>query len=74
MLPSIEREVHAILKQRSDEAAISLFGKNLSQLLLTSPVSNKVILGLDPGFKSGCKLAVVDEHGTFLDSKVIFLL
>lgn len=74
LLPSIEREVHNILKERSDEAAISLFGKNLSQLLLTPPVSKKVILGLDPGFKTGCKLAVIDEHGTFLDADVIFLL
>lgn len=74
LLPSIEREIHTVLKERSDEAAISLFGKNLHQLLLTPPVSKKVILGLDPGFKTGCKLAVIDEHGTFLDADVIFLL
>lgn len=74
MLPSIQREVHAILKERSDLSAISLFGKNLSQLLLGTPVSHKNIIGLDPGFTSGCKLAVIDAQGKFLESKVIYLL
>lgn len=72
LLPSIEREVHAELKTRSDEAAIGVFGKNLQALLMTQPVVKKVILGVDPGFRTGCKLAVIDAQGTFLDHATIF--
>ncbi len=72
LLPSLEREVHAILKERADLGAINTFGKNLSQLLLTPPVTKRVILGVDPAFRTGCKLALIDENGTFLEHAVIY--
>lgn len=72
LLPSLEREVHAELKEKADAAAIGVFGKNLSQLLMTPPVNSMSILGVDPAFVSGCKLAVIDENGNFLDSAVIY--
>jgi uncharacterized protein len=72
LLPSIEREIHAELKEKADLQAISTFGKNLSQLLITPPVTKRVILGVDPAFVSGCKLAVLDENGNYLDSSVIY--
>ncbi len=72
LLPSIEREVHAELKERADISAISVFGKNLNQLLMTPPVTKRVILGVDPAFRTGCKLAVVDENGNYLESCVIY--
>jgi uncharacterized protein len=72
LLPSLEREVHAILKEKADAVAINTFGKNLSQLLMTPPVTNRVILGVDPAYVSGCKLAVIDGNGNFLDSDVIY--
>ncbi len=72
LLPSLEREVHGILKERADKAAISVFGKNLHQLLMTPPVIKRVLLGVDPAFVSGCKLAVIDENGNYLDSAVIY--
>jgi protein Tex len=72
LLPSIEREVHALLKERSDLAAIQTFGKNLSQLLLTPPITKRVILGVDPAFRTGCKLAVIDENGMYLEDALIY--
>ena len=72
LLPSIEREVHAELKEKADVQAINTFGKNLSQLLITPPVTKRVILGVDPAFVSGCTLAVLDENGNFLDCAVIY--
>lgn len=72
LFPSIEREVFAQLKERSDLAAIAVFGKNLTQLLMTPPVTGKVLLGADPAYKTGCKLAVIDENGTYLDNALIF--
>ena len=72
LLPSIEREVHAELKERADISAISVFGKNLNQLLMTPPVTKRVILGVDPAFRTGCKLAVVDENGNYMESCVIY--
>ena len=72
LLPSIEREVQAELKEKADISAISVFGKNLNQLLMTPPVTKRVILGVDPAFRSGCKLAVIDENGTYLESCVIY--
>lgn len=72
LLPSIEREMHAELKERADRGAIGVFGKNLSQLLLTPPVTGMVILGIDPAYRTGCKLAVIDENGKFLDHDVVF--
>jgi uncharacterized protein len=72
LFPSISRQIFSELKERADTQAISVFGKNLSQLLLTPPVTKKILLGVDPGFATGCKLAVIDEEGTFLDSGVIY--
>lgn len=72
LYPSIEREVFAELKERADLAAIGVFGQNLTQLFMTPPVTNKVLLGVDPGYKTGCKLAVIDENGTYLDNAVIY--
>ncbi len=72
LFPSIEREVFALLKEKSDLAAITVFGKNLTQLLMTPPVTKKVLLGADPAYKTGCKLAVLDENGTYLDDALIF--
>lgn len=72
LYPSIEREVSALLKEKADVAAIGVFGKNLSQLLMTPPVVGKVLLGADPAYRTGCKLAVIDENGTYLDHAVIY--
>jgi len=72
LLPSIEREVHKELKLNSDKVAIDTFGKNLKQLLMTPPVTKRVILGVDPAFVSGCKLAVIDENGNYLAHDVIY--
>jgi len=72
LLPSLEREVHSELKEKADNSAIGVFGKNLNQLLMTPPVTRMVILGVDPAFVSGCKLAVIDENGNYLESAVIY--
>ena len=68
--PSLEREVRAELTERAGTAAIQVFGKNLHQLLMAPPVKGKVTLGVDPGFRTGCKLAVVDENGKVLATGV----
>ena len=72
LYPSIECEVSAQLKEKADVAAIGVFGKNLSQLFMTPPVVGKVLLGADPAYRTGCKLAVIDENGTYLDHAVIY--
>ncbi len=72
LLPSLKREALANLKEKASNEAIELFGKNLKELLLTAPLVNHVILGMDPGYKTGCKLAVIDENGNFIDSAVIY--
>ncbi|CAA6821718.1 MAG: Transcription accessory protein (S1 RNA-binding domain) [uncultured Sulfurovum sp.] len=72
LLPSIEREVQALLKEKADFSAITVFGKNLKQLLLNPPVVKRVILGVDPAFRTGCKLAVIDENGNYLEHAVIY--
>ena len=69
--PSIEREVRAELSEKGEEAAIDNFGKNLEALLLTPPMKEQVVLAFDPGFVNGCKLAVIDKNGKYLDSTVI---
>ena len=69
--PSIEREVRSDLSEKGEEAAIENFGKNLEALLLTPPMKEKVVLAFDPGYVNGCKLAVVDKNGKYLDSCVI---
>ena len=70
--PSIEREIRSQLFDDASEGAIKVFSKNLKQLLLQPPVKGKVALGLDPGFRTGCKLAVVDPTGKVLDTGVIY--
>lgn len=70
--PSIEREVRNALTEKAQEGAIEVFGKNLRQLLMQPPIAGKVVLGWDPAFRTGCKLAVVDSTGKVLDTKVIF--
>ncbi len=72
LLPSLEREVHATLKERADAESINTFGKNLSQLLLAPPLHKRTILGVDPAFVSGCKLALIDENGAYVTHDVIY--
>lgn len=69
--PSIEREIRSDLTEKGEEAAIDNFGKNLEALLLTPPMKEKVVLAFDPGYVNGCKLAVVDKNGKYLDSTVV---
>lgn len=70
--PAIEREIRSELTEKAEDGAISVFGKNLEQLLMQPPISGKVVLGWDPAFRTGCKLAIVDATGKVLDTKVIF--
>ncbi|MCM1144870.1 MAG: RNA-binding transcriptional accessory protein [Blautia sp.] len=70
--PAIEREIRNDLTEKAEDGAIAVFGKNLEQLLLQPPIVGKVVLGWDPAFRTGCKLAVVDETGKVLDTKVIY--
>ena len=70
--PAIEREIRNDLTEHAEDGAINVFGKNLEQLLLQPPIANQVVLGWDPAFRTGCKLAVVDATGKVLDTKVIF--
>ncbi len=70
--PAIEREIRNELTERAEDGAINVFGKNLEQLLLQPPIAGKVVLGWDPAFRTGCKLAVVDATGKVLDTKVIY--
>ena len=70
--PAIEREIRNELTEKAEDSAIAVFGKNLEQLLLQPPVAGKVVLGWDPAFRTGCKLAVVDPTGKVLDTKVIY--
>ena len=70
--PAIEREVRNELTEKAEDGAIAVFGKNLEQLLLQPPIAGKVVLGWDPAFRTGCKLAVVDPTGKVLDTKVIY--
>ncbi|UDM70747.1 Tex family protein [Vagococcus fluvialis] len=70
--PSIEREIRGELTEKADEQAIAIFGENLRNLLLQSPLKGKVVLGFDPAYRTGCKLAVVDETGKLLAVKVIY--
>lgn len=70
--PAIEREIRNELTERAEDGAINVFGKNLEQLLMQPPIAGRVVLGWDPAFRTGCKLAVVDSTGKVLDTKVIF--
>ena len=70
--PAIEREIRSDLTEKAEDGAIRVFGKNLEQLLMQPPIVGKVVLGWDPAFRTGCKLAVVDETGKVLDTTVIY--
>ncbi len=70
--PAIERDIRNELTEKAEDGAIAVFGKNLEQLLMQPPISGKVVLGWDPAFRTGCKLAVVDATGKVLDTKVIY--
>lgn len=70
--PSIERELRAQLTDKASENAIKLFSENLKHLLMAAPVKGKTVMGLDPGYRTGCKLAVVDKTGKVLDTAVIY--
>ena len=69
--PSIEREIRSELTEKGEDAAIENFGKNLEALLLTPPMKEKVVLAFDPGYVNGCKLAIIDKTGKYLDSIVV---
>ena len=70
--PAIERDIRNELTEKAEEGGISVFGKNLEQLLMQPPIAGHVVLGWDPAFRTGCKLAVVDATGKVLDTKVIY--
>ncbi len=70
--PSIEREIRSDLKDQAEDQAIHIFGENLRNYLLTPPMKGRIVLGVDPAFRTGCKLAVIDATGKFLDKGVIY--
>ena len=70
--PAIEREIRNEMTEKAEEGAIAVFGKNLEQLLMQPPIEGKTVLGWDPAFRTGCKLAVVDATGKVLDTKVVY--
>lgn len=72
IFPAIEREIRNNLTEKAEDGAIKVFGKNLEQLLLQPPITGQVVLGWDPAFRTGCKLAVVDETGKVLDTVVVY--
>ena len=72
IFPSIEREVRNTLTEAAQERAINVFGQNVKSLLLQPPVKGKVVIGFDPGFRTGCKVAVVDKNGKFLDYATVY--
>ncbi len=72
LFPSLEREIRALLTERASEQAIGLFSLNLRQLLLCPPVRGRVAMGLDPAYRTGCKVAVVDETGRLIDTAVVY--
>jgi uncharacterized protein len=70
--PSIDREIRADLTEKADEQAIKVFGKNAKQLLLASPIKGKTVIGFDPAYRTGCKIAVIDETGKVLDTTTVY--
>lgn len=72
MMPSLEREIRSTLTEEAGERAISVFGKNLSKLLMQRPVAGNVVLGWDPAFRTGCKIAVVDDTGKLLATTTVY--
>lgn len=72
IFPSIEREVRSYLTEQAQERAINVFGENIKNLLLQPPLKGKVVMGFDPGYVNGCKIAVVDDNGKFLDESIVY--
>ena len=72
IFPSIEREIRNHLTEIAQERAISVFGQNIKSLLLQPPVKDKVVMGFDPAFRTGCKIAVVDKNGKLLDTTTVY--
>ena len=72
LLPSLEREIRSDLKEKSEKHAVDVFEENLKRLLLQPPLKGRIILGLDPAYRTGCKLAVIDETGSFLAKDVVY--
>lgn len=72
IFPSIERELRSYMTENAEDGAIKVFGKNLEQLLLQPPIAGKTILALDPAFRTGCKVAVIDKYGQVLDTGVVY--
>ncbi len=72
IFPSIERELRSYMTENAEDGAIKIFGKNLEQLLLQPPIAGKIILALDPAFRTGCKVAVIDKYGQVLDTGVVY--
>ena len=74
ILPSIEREVRNILTDKAEEEAIKVFKENLKNLLMQAPLKEKSILALDPGYRTGCKVAIIDKNGFYIGNDVFFLV
>lgn len=70
--PSVERDIRSELTEKAEDGAIKVFGENLSQLLMQPPIAGQVVLGWDPAFRTGCKIAVIDETGKVLDTTVVY--
>ncbi len=70
--PSIEREIRSDLTEKADDKAIKVFGKNAKQLLLGAPIKGKTVMGFDPAYRTGCKIAVIDETGKVLDTETVY--
>ena len=72
LFPSMETEIRTLTRQRADQEAIKVFAENLRQLLLASPLGQKTVLAIDPGFRTGCKIACLDRQGKLLHNETIF--
>ena len=72
LFPSIEREIRSNLTERAEEEAINIFALNLEPLLMQAPIKGKIVMAIDPGFRTGCKVAIVDETGKYLDNTVVY--
>lgn len=73
LFPSLEREIRSLLTENAEKQAINIFGANLKQLLLQAPLAGHVVMGLDPGYRTGCKMAIVDATGQILDHGVLYI-
>lgn len=70
--PSIDREIRSDLTEKAEEKAIKVFGQNAKQLLLGAPIKGKTVMGFDPAYRTGCKIAVIDETGKVLDIATVY--